>query len=161
MQRLAALGYLTTVVDTSGKTDLPDPKGKVHVFNNLTRSKEFMANEEFDKAIEVLKKILETDPNIVDGILQMGNAYARKQMYEEALKYYYEVLNQKPDYNAAMINVIGTLRRLGRFDKGIEEARRFLKTFPNAHTILNELGELYLFKEDYDNAFQVFSCELF
>lgn len=156
MQRLAALGYLTTVVDTSGKTDLPDPKGKVHVFNNLTRSKEFMANEEFDKAIEVLKKILETDPNIVDGILQLGNAYARKQMYEEALKYYYEVLNQKPDYNAAMINVIGTLRRLGRFDKGIEEARRFLKTFPNAHTILNELGELYLFKEDYDNAFQVF-----
>ncbi|NIM14454.1 MAG: sulfatase-like hydrolase/transferase [Candidatus Aminicenantes bacterium] len=160
MQRLAALGYLTTVVDTSGKTDLPDPKGKVHVFNNLTRSKEFMANKEFDKAIEVLKKILETDPNIVDGILQLGNVYARKQMYEEALKYYYEVLNQKPDYNAAMINVVGSLRRLGRYDKGIEEAKRFLKTFPNDHTIYNEMGDLYIAKEKYDKALEIFNISL-
>jgi arylsulfatase A-like enzyme/lipopolysaccharide biosynthesis regulator YciM len=160
MQRLAALGYLTTTVDTSGKTDLPDPKGKVHVFNSLTKSKEFMANQEYDKAIEALKKILETDPHIVDAVLQLGNAYSRKKMLEQALKYYYEVLNRKPDYNAAMVNIISSLRNLGRFEKGIEEAKRFLKTFPNDHTILNELGELYLFKKDFDKAFEVFMTSI-
>jgi tetratricopeptide (TPR) repeat protein len=160
MQKLAALGYLTSTVDTSGKTDLPDPKGKVDVFNSLTKSKEFMANEQYDEAIAALKKILESDPHIVDGILQLGNAYARKNMYEEALKYYYQVLDQKPDYNAAMVNIISSLRKLGRFDKGIEEAGRFLKTFPSDHTIYNELAELYLFKEDYDKAFEVFNSSL-
>ncbi|MCP5047914.1 MAG: sulfatase-like hydrolase/transferase [bacterium] len=155
LQKLAALGYLTAVVDTSGKKDLPDPKGKVHVFNNLTRAKEMMSKKQYDEAIEILEKVIEGDPHIVDGILQLGNAYGKKDMVEEALKRYYQVLDRKPDYNAAMINILGSLIRLARLDDGIQEAQRFLKTFPNDHALLNELATLHILKENYPKAMEV------
>ncbi len=160
LQKLAALGYLTTTVDTSGKKNLPDPKGKVQVFNKLSLAKEFMVKEQYDKAIDLLKEIIESNPDIVDGMLQLGNAYFKNDMYEEALKCYYQVLDRKPDYQAAMINVINMHERLGRYDKGIEEARRFLKTFPRDFSLLNELGTLYYRKEEYDKALATFQASI-
>ncbi|UCH93911.1 MAG: sulfatase-like hydrolase/transferase [Candidatus Aminicenantes bacterium] len=160
LQKLAALGYLTTMVDTADDKNLPDPKGKVEVFNQLSQAKEHTVKEQHDEAIELLKKILKTDPHLVDGILQLGNAYSRKNMHEEALKCFYQVLEQKPDYQAAMVNVIGSLIRLGRYDKGIEEARRFLKTFPRDFTLYNELGTLYVFKQENDKALEAFGTSI-
>jgi arylsulfatase A-like enzyme/Flp pilus assembly protein TadD len=154
LQKLAALGYLTTVVDTSKKENLPDPKGKVEVFNQLSRAREHMAKGRYDEAIEMLNKILETDPHLLDGILQLGNAYNRKNMHEEALKCFYRVLEQKPDYQAAMVNIIGSWIRLRRYDKGIEEIQRFLKTFPRDSTLFNELGTIYLLKQEDDKALE-------
>jgi len=155
LQKLAALGYVTTFVDTSGKTNLPDPKGKVHVFNDLSKAKKNMAEERYDEAIDILKKIIKENPQIVDGILQLGNAYSKKKLHEEALNCFYRVLEQKPDYHAAMINVANSLMRLGRLDKGIEEVQRFLKTFPNDHTLLNELGVFYFRKKEYEKAREI------
>jgi tetratricopeptide (TPR) repeat protein len=160
LQKLAALGYLTTVVDTSNKENLPDPKGKVEVFNQLTKSKEYMAKEQYDEAIEMLKKILEADPHLVDGILQLGNVYNRKNMHEEALKCFYRVLEQKPDYQAAMVNIIGSLIRLRRYDKGIKEAKRFLIVFPRDFTLYNELGTLYSLKQENDKAMEAFRTSI-
>lgn len=160
LQKLAALGYLTTVVDTSNKENLPDPKGKVEVFNQLSRAKEHMTKERYDEAIEMLKKILETDPHLVDGILQLGNAYTRKYMHEEALECFYRVLEQKPDYQAAMVNVIGSLMGLQRYDKGIEEAKRFLKIFPRDFTLYNELGTIYALKQENDKALEAFHTSI-
>jgi arylsulfatase A-like enzyme/lipopolysaccharide biosynthesis regulator YciM len=160
LQKLAALGYLTTVVDTSNKDNLPDPKGKVQVFNQLSQAKEYMAKEQYDEAIEMLNKILETDPHLVDGILQLGNVYNRKKMHEEALKCFYRVLEKKPDYQAAMVNIIGSLMRLGRHDKGIEEAKRFLKIFPRDFTLYNELGTIYALKQENDKALEAFRTSI-
>ena len=156
MQKLAALGYLTTVVNTAGKTDLPDPKGKVGVFNDLSRAKDYLRDEMFDNAVELLKKIITENPQIVDGILQLGNVYSKSNKHEEALACFYRVLEKKPDYHAAMINVINALTRLGRYDKAIEEVNRFLKTFPNDHSLYNELGTVYFLQKEYDKALEIF-----
>ena len=160
LQKLAALGYLTTVVDTSNKENLPDPKGKVQVFNQLAKSRDYMVKEQYDQAIEMLNKILETDPHLVDGILQLGNAYTRKNMDEEALQCFYRVLEQKPDYQAAMVNILGSLIRLHQYDKGIEEANRFLKIFPRDFTLYTELGTLYTFKQENDKALEAFRTSI-
>jgi arylsulfatase A-like enzyme/lipopolysaccharide biosynthesis regulator YciM len=155
LQKLAALGYLTTIVNTSGKQNLPDPKGKVGIFNNLSNAKELMSKDRHREAIQLLEKVIAGDPHIVDGILQLGNAYNKINEPEKALVQYYKVLEQKPDYNAAMINVLNALIRLRRFNKGIEEANRFLKTFPNDHALLNELAALHILKEQYDLALEI------
>ncbi|MCP5108767.1 MAG: sulfatase-like hydrolase/transferase, partial [bacterium] len=155
LQKLAALGYITTTVNTTGKTNLPDPKGKVGVFNDLDRSKKYMQEENYGAAIEILKKIIAENPQIADGILQLGNAYSKNRMPEEALKCFYRVLEQKPDYHAAMINVLNALIRLGRFDKAIEEVNRFFKIFPRDHSLRNELGVVYFRKKEYDKALEV------
>ena len=160
LQKLAALGYLTTFVNTTGKTDLPDPKGKVHIFNNLAKAKDFLADEKYDEAIGILEKIIEENPQIVDGILQLGNVYSKKGMSEEALKCFYRVLEQKPDYHAAMINVVNSLTKLGRLDKGIEEVNRFLKTFSSDQGLLNELGNIYFLQKEYDKSLEIYTKSL-
>lgn len=160
LQKLAALGYLTTFVNTTGKTDLPDPKGKVHVFNNLDKAKDFLADGKYDEAIEILEKIIEENPQIVDGILQLGNVYSKKGETEKALASFYRVLDQKPDYHAAMINVVNALTKLGRLDKGIEEVNRFLKTFPSDQGLLNELGNIYFLQKEYDKSLEVYTKSL-
>jgi len=157
MQKLAALGYITTFVDTSGKSQLPDPKGKVTVFNDLTTAKELMADNKLDDSIDLLKKLLADDPKLVDGILQLGNVYFRKKMFDEALKYYYEVLNQKPDYNAAMVNVVSSLAELKQYDRALNEIQRFMKVFPRDHTFFNETGDIYILKGDLDKALEAFT----
>ena len=157
IQKLAALGYLTTFVNTTGKNDLPDPKGKVHVFNDLAKAKDYMSDEKNDEAIRILEKIIKENPQIVDGILQLGNAYSKKHMHKEALECFYRVLEQKPDYQAAMINVLNSLTKLTRFDEGLEEADRFLKIFPNDHSLYNEKGTIYFLKKEYDKALEVFN----
>lgn len=154
LQKLAALGYLTTFVNTSGKTDLPDPKGKVHVFNDLDKARDYLQREIYGDAIRILKAIIVENPQIVDGMLLLGNAYSKYDKPEEALETFYKVLDQKPDYHAAMVNVLNQLIRLGRFDKGIEEVQRFMKTFPEDHTLFNEMGTLYFMKKEYDKAIE-------
>ncbi|HLP47045.1 MAG TPA: tetratricopeptide repeat protein, partial [Candidatus Kapabacteria bacterium] len=96
--------------------------------------------------------VIAENPQIVDGILQLGNAYTENKMHHEALACFYRVLEQKPDYQAAMINVVNSLIRLGQLDKGIEEIQRFFKTFPRDHTLYNELGTIYFIKKDYEKA---------
>ncbi len=152
LQKLAALGYFTNAVDTSGKTDLPDPKGKVQVFNDLAESRRLMQEKDYDRAIGILEVIIKENPQIVDGILQLGNAYNENNMPQKALACFYRVLEQKPDYQAAMINVINSLIRLGELDKAIEEIQRFFKTFPRDHALYNELGTIYFLKKDYEKS---------
>jgi tetratricopeptide (TPR) repeat protein len=152
LQKLAALGYFTNTVDTKGKTDLPDPKGKVKVFNDLADSRRLMQEKKYDQAIEILELIIKDNPQIVDGILQLGNAYNENNMPKKALDCFYRVLEQKPDYQAAMINVVNSLIRLGDLDKGIEEIQRFFKTFPRDHALYNELATIYFLKQDYDKS---------
>jgi arylsulfatase A-like enzyme/lipopolysaccharide biosynthesis regulator YciM len=160
VRKLAALGYLTSSIDTAGKTNLPDPKGKVHIFNDLSRAREFLGANRADDAIRLLENVVKEEPHLVDGILQLGNAYFYKRRYQEALKSFYQVLEKKPDYNAAMINVLNTLVNMGEFDRGIKEAQRFLKTFPNDHSLLNEMGTIYFMKEEYDRAIEILEKSL-
>lgn len=160
LQKLAALGYFTNTVDTSGKTDLPDPKGKVQVFNNLAESRRLVQEKNYDQAIKMLEEIIKENPQIVDGILQLGNAYSEFNMPKEALACFYRVLEQKPDYQAAMINVVNSLIRLGQFDKAIEEIQRFFKTFPRDHALYNELGTIYFLKKDYEKSLAALSKSL-
>ncbi|MCU0286812.1 MAG: sulfatase-like hydrolase/transferase [Acidobacteria bacterium] len=152
LQKLAALGYFTNTVDTSNKTELADPKGKVVVFNNLASATKFMQEKKIGEAIKILETVIAENPQIVDGILQLGNAYTENKMHKEALACFYRVLDKKPDYQAAMINVINSLIRLGQLDKGIEEIQRFFKTFPRDHTLYNELGTIYFMKKEYEKA---------
>lgn len=160
LQKLAALGYFTNTVDTTGKTDLPDPKGKVGIFNDLAEATKLVQEKNFDRAIKILETVIAGNPQIVDGILQLGNAYSENKMYKEALACFYRVLEQKPDYQAAMINVVNSLIRLGQLDKAHDEIQRFFKTFPRDHTLFNELGTIYFMQKNYDQALEALNKSL-
>ncbi len=152
VKKLAALGYISTFVDTSNKKNLPDPKDKIKIYNALLKAKRIMNTKDYDKAIELVKKILKEDPEIIDAYMLLGNLHYRKKEFEQAMKNFYEVLKRKPDYNFATINIINCLIALNKFDQAIKTINTFLKRFPDDYALYAELGKIYLIKEDYGKA---------
>ncbi|MFA8450039.1 MAG: tetratricopeptide repeat protein [Bacteroidales bacterium] len=56
----------------------------------------------YDNAIDMFDKVLENDPSNLDAIYNIGRAYEAKSMFEDAYKYYKNVLKKKPDYQLAI-----------------------------------------------------------
>ncbi|UCH92963.1 MAG: tetratricopeptide repeat protein [Candidatus Aminicenantes bacterium] len=154
LKMLESLGYLTTFADTSGKTNLPDPKDKVHLLNDYAKASGLINIGKFNQAVILLRRIIADDPANVDAYLKLGVAYNKKKMYQEAVECFHEILKRKPDYNTAMINLLQSLTAMGKFDEAIREARQFLKLFPQDYSLLNELGTACFFKGEYPEALE-------
>lgn len=125
-ERLAALGYLGSFVDPArlkGKK-LSDPKEKISIFNEISQAKELGLTGRYDKAIDILKKILAEDPEIADGYFDLGNLYFKKQEYQEALQAFSRSLEFKPDNTFAATNIIYCLAALGNLDRAEEFVRQ-------------------------------------
>ena len=128
--KLAALGYVSTFVNTEEGKELPDPKDKIGIFNEIIEARKLTRQGKMEEAIVLLQSIIRKQPDIVDAIFTLGNLYYRKRDFKTALKYFKRVLELKPDYNFAMLNILNCYRFLGEVDRGIAEAREFLKIFP-------------------------------
>ena len=151
---LETLGYLTTLADTSGKTNLPDPKDMAHLSNEYAEAKRLMNSGQWDEAIIRFKKIAVEDPHTVDVYLHLASLYAMKKMYKEAVEYYHETLKLKPDYNNAMISLVQCLQSMGQFDEAISEAQRFLDMFPQDYALLIELASAFFSKGENQKALE-------
>lgn len=150
--KLAALGYISTFVNSEGREDLPDPKEKIGIFNEIIEARKLTRQGRVEEAIVLLKSIIKKQPDIVDAIFTLGNLYYRKKDFKTALGYFKRVLKLKPDYNFAMLNVLNCYRFLGEVDKGIEEAKRFIKVFPRQSEFYVILANFYMDKGQLDNA---------
>ncbi len=152
LKRLQALGYITSTVDTSNKTDLADPKSKVEIYNDFMKATELADTDKTDEAIATLKDLIRKDPDVIDAYTLMGNAYMKKKAFKEALPCFYKVLEKRPSANFTMINVLLCLKRMGDYDKAKVEAEKFIKLFPEDSTLLEQLGNIHFEKNDMEGA---------
>lgn len=159
-RKLASLGYLTGTMKTDGKTQLPDPKDKLGIFNDYLKAQELLTQrkdgEKIDEAITLLENIAQKEPDNVECLMLLGAAYGSKNNHAESAKYFSLVLKKKPDYNGAVTNLLTALTYQGQLDTAIEEAEKYIKIFPNDNALYNELGGFYFLKKDYDRALQLF-----
>jgi arylsulfatase A-like enzyme/Flp pilus assembly protein TadD len=141
LEKLAALGYVTTSVDTSGKTDLIDPKEKIDLYNRLDTAKQLMGKDRLDDAIAQVRSIIAVDPDMVDVHMMLGNLLFRQREFRPALDAFREVLRMRPDYNFAMLNVLYCLKNLGERQESLREIERFRALFPDDPALFYEEGE--------------------
>ena len=57
--------------------------------------------QDLDKAIELMKDAVKLDPKFTNAYFHLGKFYARKEMYEDAIKQFEKVLAIDADYGAA------------------------------------------------------------
>jgi len=155
IERLASLGYLTSVVDIKGKTDLLDPKDKIQIVNDLERAKWQFGNQQYDQAINLIKSILKTNSEVIYAHHLLGNCYFQKKLYSLALENYRYVLKRQPDWIIAMYDIIDCLYMMGNYEAAVEETKRFLQPYPSDYTLLEELAGLYHALEEYDKSMDV------
>jgi len=153
-QKLSALGYIGNFSDPEflkGKR-LDDPKDKIVVFNQLSRARELMLDEQYDDAAALIQSILEEDPNIVDAYFTLGNLHLKRKQFASALETFKKVLTIKPG-DVFIINSIANAHiGLGEID----EAERFLlsliDTLPPDSQMYLYLGNIKNLKGEYEDA---------
>lgn len=93
-----SVNQATQVLNSSIKIDSQNP----HVFLMLGNIAIFKHNDA-DSALEYFKKAVELDPDITNGLINLGNTYAMLGDYEDAIKTYKkELLFRENSVNALM-----------------------------------------------------------
>lgn len=157
-EKLSALGYVGSFTDPAklaGKK-LADPKDKIVVFNELSRAREMGMGGKPDEAIEVIRGIIASDPDITDAYFTIGNIYFQQQKYREAIDYFRQVLGRKPDDTFAAINITLAYEGMGEFD----EAEKFLLDYMAKGVVDPQfyfmLGNMSFIQKRYDKAVPYF-----
>jgi len=153
-EKLSALGYVGSFTDPAklkGKK-LANPKEKITVFNELSRAREMGFDGKADEAIRIIKGIIATDPDVTEAYFSIGNILFQDRKFPEAIGYFTQVLDRKPDDSFAAINIALAFEGMGRYD----EAEKFLlghigKGFTDPQFYFM-LGNMSYVQKKYDQA---------
>ncbi len=123
-QRLAALGYVGTFTDPSkleGRK-LASPREKIGVFNDISRAREMGMESRAEEALGILRRIIASDPEVVDAHFAMGNILFKERRFPEAIAAFKTALDKKPDDAFTVINIANSYMGQGK----PKEAEAFL-----------------------------------
>src|SRR5437773_9082604 len=110
--------------------------------------------QQFDGAIEFLKRANQLKPDDYDVIVRLGNANFDSDKYDEAEKWYSLAIIKKPD-DADVRTDFGLLfmfRQPPNYDRAIQEFKRAIEYDPNHVETLQNLTVAYTKKADAVNA---------
>lgn len=155
--RLAALGYVgsfvRSAVDATDRSDLADPKDKIHLFNRISEARDVSQEEgSFDKVVAILRSILAEDPKVIDVWFMLGNVYSANDRHREAIDFFKKALALKPDDENATVNMANAYRALGMDEEALLGYRRFLELDPNNAQVLYQVSQILIDRSQYDEA---------
>lgn len=157
--RLAALGYVGSFVATANdpRSDRADPKDKIDLFNRIGEARDLGREEGgFARAAAMLADVVKADPKVIDAWFLLGNLYFKEGRYRESIGYFRNVLELKPDYDLAVINMAHAYRRVGDDAAAMAGYERYLQLDPKDAYVRYQVGEVFLDRGDIDRAEQVF-----
>ncbi len=157
-EKLAALGYIGAFTDSKkleGKP-LANPKEKIVVFNELSRAREMGMEGQVDEAIAVIRGIIDTDPDIGDAYFSIGNIYFKAKKFKEAIPYFEEALERKPDDSFCVMNIANSYVNMGQPAEGERFVIEYLKKGFSDPQLYFLLGTLTFLQKKYDDALKYY-----
>ena len=105
--------------------------------------------------IRLSKSILEKDPNNLQALISLGNAYFDTNRYQEAIEAYSKVLSRDPKNPDVRTDMGIMYRKVKQFDKAVEDFRRAATDDPRHMNSRFNLGiVLKEDKHDFQGAIQ-------
>ncbi len=80
-----------------------------------------------EQALDMLKKVVETNPDHAEAHFGMGSIYFRQNMFDDAVKEFSKVTRLKPEYVEAYQRLWLAYKKLGMNDKAEEELAKYKK----------------------------------
>ncbi|MEJ2033213.1 MAG: tetratricopeptide repeat protein [Deltaproteobacteria bacterium] len=114
---------------------------------DFERAVTMMQDEDYDKAIELLEKVMEQSPGVTAPYIDIAMAYEHVDKLKEAEKSLKTALELIPDHPVASNEYGLLLRKTGRFTEARTIYEKTLAAFPEylpAHRNLGILCDLYL-----------------
>jgi len=126
--------------------------------NKVAKSSEESQREvpvDREEEIKLLKPILEKDPNNVQTLVRLGNAYFDTDRYQEAIDVYSKALAIDPKNPDVRTDLGIMYRKLGQFDKALEAFRQAAHDQPLHTNSRFNIGIVLKYdKEDLKGAIQ-------
>jgi arylsulfatase A-like enzyme len=157
-EKLAALGYIGSFTDASkleGKT-LASPKEKIGIFNELSRAREMGMSGKAEEAVGIIKGIIAADPEIGDAYFSIGNIYFKERKFQEAISYFQQALDRKPDDTFCVTNIANAYLNMGQPAEGERFVMGYLKKGFTDSQLYYLLGTLAFNQKKYDDAIKYY-----
>lgn len=132
------------VAQTKSDKDLALEKGREAI--------RLMDNGEFDKSIKLLEEAQKLDPKDYNYPYELGYAYYAQEDYKKALKYFQTCLKMEKSYDRIYQMIGNTQDILGDRSAAFETYEAGLKKCPSSGGLHLEMGNMYLAKEEYNDA---------
>jgi arylsulfatase A-like enzyme/Tfp pilus assembly protein PilF len=153
-ERLAALGYVGAFTGANrlkGKK-LANPRDKISVFNQLTSAREMGMGQDPQKGVEIIKNIIALDPDITEAYFSLGNIYFRMRKFREAITYFQQALDRKPDDSFSVINIANSYLALHQSGEAEKFLLAYLKKGLEDSQLFFVLGGVLLNQKKYERA---------
>ncbi len=152
-----ALYYLARIADFRGDHEqamllFKEVTKGSHVVSSQRRSAAILAHElgEADEALTQLDQFAHENPHhAIDVVLAKAQLLASLERHDEALDYYDEMVEFRPDTEDVLLGRAELLLRMDKLDDAIDQYRVAAKRWPDSATSLNALG--YTLADRTDN----------
>lgn len=156
LEKLKSLGYLgsATANNTEGKTTLPDPKHKIHLYNKLLKAEANIQQGDFSQAKALLKEIISLDSQIIDAYFLLGRLAFEMKDYQDSIVWNTKLLSLKSDHVLAIFNLALSYRQLSKLNDAINGFNRVLQLDPRNQKALNNIADTYLELGDISKSYE-------
>ncbi len=160
-EKLRALGYVSTTVESTPESRKIDPKDKIQLHHDLAMAYMAMNEKNYSLVIESLSRILNENPagtlSIVEAHYLAGIAYAKLQQYPPAIQELLTVLRLRPDHILSLYNLALAYQVTGRHQEAAHsylDIFRFQKDYLPAVVGLSKLYRIMNIPDRADIYFQ-------
>lgn len=149
-EKLQALGYIGVGAPEKTEGALPDPKDRIHAYEELKDAMGLKASGQLDKAVALLQKVLVENPRMLDAWETLSLTFAELGKMKEAVAALVKALEIDPTRAETNISLARAYALDGRFDLAQRHAEIASARDPGAG--FETLAELMLDKGQIDRA---------
>jgi arylsulfatase A-like enzyme/Tfp pilus assembly protein PilF len=145
-EKLRALGYLASDAASAnaGEKAATDPKDKIEVANKFHRSLVDLEEDRYDDAIANLRDVLQMEPGMASGYLELGRALVQTQKYQEAIPVLRTAAEKNPDSGMAHYELGLALVKTGQWEAALPEMQAAVVCTPNSPQLHFYAGAIHL-----------------
>ena len=109
---------------------------------------------QLDRSIEQLKKTIELEPNFILARYRLGQVYAEKQMYNEAIAEFSHILNSPNGKPLGLMGLAYAYPLAGKQKEADETLAELLHLSKSQYVSPGQIGVIYIARGEKDKAFQ-------
>ena len=125
---------------------------KLTIQQAFKHASKLLNKNEFIKAEKIYRSILQTQPNNLDAINNLGIILHNYKHYSEAINYFKKAISIDANFFLAYSNLGLSLKSLGKFEEAKKIYIQAIKIEPNYSQAHNNLGVIFEFLNNLDEA---------
>ena len=155
-EKLRSLGYVWTPTSGEERSKYPDPKEMIDILEYTDKGAAFFANEEYEKAIPLFKKVLKLHPEDTEAYVTLGHIYEVMGEDKKAIEAFEQALRLEPENLRIYIQLGVNYMKAARYEEGLNTFRKALDFNPRCKEAYANMALYHFQKQEWAEAKDLF-----